>query len=110
MSECIFCQINEGLLPADIVYEDEHCIAFRDKFPKAPWHVLVVPRKHLVNLDDLGEEDKELIGHIMLTIPVIAREQGVEAYRTVTNTGEAAGQAVFHLHFHLLSGQPLTAL
>lgn len=102
---CIFCQIVHGRSPAQIVYKDEQCIAFHDKYPRAPWHLLVIPRKHLTNLNALkGEEgDKALIGHIMMTIPEIARQQGIDSYRTLTNTGAAAGQAVFHLHFHLTS-------
>ncbi len=108
MSDCIFCKIEQGVIPSDIVYEDEYCLAFRDIQPKAPVHLLVIPRKHVANLDDLGEEDRDLISHIMLTIPRIARQQGLnEGYRTIANTGAGGGQEVFHLHFHILGGGEL---
>lgn len=108
MSDCIFCKIEQGEIPSDFVYEDEHCLAFRDINPKAAVHLLVIPRRHIVNLDGLKAEDRELIGQIMLTIPKIAKQQGLNAgYRTVTNTGKGGGQEVFHLHFHVLGGGPL---
>ncbi|MCY4471575.1 MAG: histidine triad nucleotide-binding protein [Kistimonas sp.] len=110
MDECIFCRIKRGDLPATVVHEDDHCLAFHDKFPRAPTHLLVIPKKHLPDLNALGEEDKALVSHIMLTIPSIARKQGLEAYRMATNIGAAAGQAVFHLHFHILGGGPLSPL
>ncbi|MTI15494.1 histidine triad nucleotide-binding protein [Sansalvadorimonas verongulae] len=111
MTDCIFCKIVQGEIPADVVYEDEHCLAFRDIQPKAPIHLLVIPRKHVVNLDDLKDSDRDLISHMMLTIPRIARQQGLtEGYRTVTNNGKGGGQEVFHLHFHILGGGKLHAL
>ncbi|WP_281646079.1 histidine triad nucleotide-binding protein [Parendozoicomonas sp. Alg238-R29] len=111
MTDCIFCKIQQGDIPADIVYEDEHCLAFRDIQPKAPIHLLVIPRKHVENLDDLVESDKDLVSHMMLTIPKIARQQGLkEGYRTVANTGTGGGQEVFHLHFHILGGGVLHSL
>ena len=111
MSDCIFCKINKGEIPADVVYEDEHCLAFRDIQPKAPIHLLVIPRKHVENLDDLGDGDQELISHMMMTLPRIARQQGLqEGYRVVTNNGVGGGQEVFHLHFHILGGGELNPL
>lgn len=111
MTDCIFCKIQQGEIPAEIVYEDEHCLAFRDIQPKAPIHLLVIPRKHVVNLDDLDDSDRGLISHMMLTIPKIARQQGLtEGYRTVTNNGKGGGQEVFHLHFHILGGGALHSL
>lgn len=105
MSDCIFCRICDGTMPADVVYEDDHCLAFRDIQPKAPVHLLVIPRKHVANLDDLGDDDRELASHMLLTIPRIARQQGLgDGYRTVANTGKDGGQEVFHLHFHILGG------
>ena len=77
MSDCIFCKINRGEIPADVVYEDEHCLAFRDIQPKAPIHLLLIPRKHVENLDDLSEDDRDLMAHMMLVIPQIARQQGL---------------------------------
>ena len=108
MSDCIFCKIEQGDIPADVIYEDEHCLAFRDIQPKAPVHLLVIPRKHVENLDDLSDEDRDLISHMMLTIPRIARQQGLkEGYRTIANTGAGGGQEVFPLHFHILGGGEL---
>ncbi|MCY4471574.1 MAG: histidine triad nucleotide-binding protein [Kistimonas sp.] len=103
--DCIFCQIIQGRSPANIVYRDNLCVAFHDIYPVAPLHLLVVPRKHIANLSGLGAQDKQLMGHMMTTIPCIARQQGVTDYKTTTNTGPGAGQAVFHLHFHLTSRQ-----
>ena len=108
MTDCIFCKILDGGIPADIVYEDEHCLAVRDINPKAPVHLLVIPRKHVESLDGLGEEDRDLVSHMVLTIPRIARQQGLsEGYRTIANTGKGGGQEVFHLHFHILGGGEL---
>ena len=104
MTDCIFCKIAAGELPAQVVFEDEHLIAFNDIDPKADTHVLVIPKKHIVNLDDLKEGDEEVISHIMFTIPKIAKQLGLEGYRTITNTGEKGGQVVFHMHFHILGG------
>ena len=105
MSDCIFCKICDGAIPADVVYEDDHCLAFRDIQPKAPVHLLVIPRKHVESLDDLGDDERELASHMLLTIPRIARQQGLDGgYRTVANTGKGGGQEVFHLHFHILGG------
>ncbi len=111
MSDCLFCKIKNSEIPADVVYEDEHCLAFRDIQPKAAVHLLVIPRKHVENLDDLTDDDSEMISHIMLTIPRIARQQGlVEGYRTVTNNGAMSGQEVYHLHFHILGGGKINPL
>lgn len=105
MAECIFCQIAAGEAAADIVYQDEQIIAFRDIQPKAPVHLLVIPRRHIENLFDLGPDDQKLMAHLMLCIPKIAKQQGLEAgFRTVTNSGKAGGQEVWHMHFHLMGG------
>ena len=102
----IFKRILDGEIPADIVYEDEHCLAFRDVSPQAPTHVLVIPRKEIVSLAELTEEDRTLVGHLMMTIQRIASElQLGDGYRVVTNIGEKAGQSVPHLHFHILGGR-----
>ncbi|MCL6414973.1 histidine triad nucleotide-binding protein [Aestuariirhabdus sp. Z084] len=108
MSDCLFCKISAGDIAADIVYQDDDCVAFRDISPKAPVHLLVIPHKHIENLYDLREEDAALMSRILLTLPKIARQQGLDqGFRTVTNTGTGGGQEVFHLHFHLLGGGSL---
>lgn len=105
----IFKKIIDGEIPADIVYEDEHCLAFRDIAPQAPTHVLVIPRKEIRNLDELADDDQALIGHLMMAIQKIARQLGInEGYRVISNCGESAGQTVHHLHFHILAGREMT--
>ena len=111
MADCIFCKIAQGEISSTKVYEDDRVLAFRDLDPQAPEHVLVIPKKHIVNVLGLAAEDKELAGHILSeAVPEIARSLGVDAggFRLVTNTGADGGQTVGHLHFHLLGGRPLT--
>ena len=109
MSDCIFCKIVRGEIPSDKVRENDDLVAFQDLNPAAPVHLLVVPRRHIVSLDEAREEDRLLLGRILLTIPELAREQGVGgAYRVVNNCGASAGQSVFHIHFHLLGGRDLS--
>lgn len=106
MTETLFTKIINRELPADIVYEDEHCIAIKDIAPKAPVHLLVIPRKPIARLVDASEEDKALLGHVMLAAGEIARQAGVdEAFRLIVNNGAKAGQTVFHLHLHILGGK-----
>ena len=108
MPKTIFKQIIDKEIPAQIVYEDDECLAFRDVAPQAPTHVLVVPKKEIASLDELTDGDAELIAHIYLVIRDLARELGLEAgYRVVVNCGRDGGQSVDHLHFHLLGGRPL---
>jgi len=107
MSDCLFCKIAAGELPANVVHEDEHIIAFHDIDPKADTHVLVIPKKHIVNLDDLTANDEAVMSHLMFSIPKIAKDLGLEGYRTITNTGSLGGQVVFHMHFHILGGGQL---
>lgn len=104
---CVFCRIVNKEIPSNIVYEDEKVMAFHDINPQAPYHILVVPKKHVSTLLDLTEEDKELIGHIYLTIKKIAQDLGFaeRGYRVVVNCKEEAGQTVFHVHFHVLAGR-----
>ena len=104
---CLFCRIVRGEIPATLVTQDEHCIAFRDINPQAPTHVLVVPREHVASLDEAT--DPALVGRLALLAAEIARREGIAArgYRTVINTNADAGQTVFHLHLHLLGGRPL---
>ncbi|MDP1519926.1 histidine triad nucleotide-binding protein [Porticoccus litoralis] len=104
--ETLFTRIINREIPADIVYEDEHCIAIRDIAPKAPTHLLVIPRKPIPRLVDASPEDKAILGHLMLTVGDIARQAGVEeAFRVVVNNGAGAGQTVFHLHLHILGNK-----
>lgn len=103
----IFAKVINREIPAQIVYEDELCLAFRDINPQAPTHVLVIPKKEIPRLVDAQEPDQALLGHLMLAVGRIARELGVQdAYRVVVNNGADAGQSVFHLHLHLLAGRP----
>ena len=106
----IFARIIQGEIPARKVYEDEHVVAFHDVSPQAPVHVLVVPRKPLVNIASAGPEDAELLGRCLLAAAEVARLLGLEedGYRVVTNIGRDGGQSVFHLHLHVLGGRPLT--
>ncbi|QGG79311.1 HIT domain-containing protein [Litorivicinus lipolyticus] len=111
MSDCLFCKLLNGDIPSDRVYEDEHCIAFRDIDPKAPTHLLVIPRKHIASLADVSPADEAIMGHMVTRIPEIARNQGLErGFRTVVNTGPEGGQEVYHIHFHILGGRQMAAL
>lgn len=109
MEECVFCKIINKEIPADIVYEDEEIIAFKDIQPAAPIHILVIPKKHIPSLAYLTEEDELLIGKIYTVINKVAEGQGVKekGYRVIVNCGEDGGQEVGHLHFHLLAGKKL---
>ncbi|NVJ59006.1 MAG: histidine triad nucleotide-binding protein [Gammaproteobacteria bacterium] len=108
MSDCLFCKIIAGDIPSKQVYEDDHLVVFHDIAPKAPTHVLVVPRKHIATLNDADNSDHDLFGHIALTIPKIAKQLGLtDGYRTVLNTDKGGGQEVFHIHFHILGGGPM---
>lgn len=106
---CIFCKIINKEIPADIVYQDDEIIAFKDIAPVAPVHLLIIPKKHISPADDLELKDKELIGQLFLIAQKIAKEQGVSetGYRLVINVGKDAGQTVEHLHLHLLGGEKL---
>ena len=106
MSETIFQKIIDKELPADIVYEDESCLAFKDINPVAPIHILIIPKKRIDKISDSNTEDKELLGHLFLVAGNIARELGIEdAFRLVVNNGAGAQQTVFHLHVHLIAGR-----
>jgi histidine triad (HIT) family protein len=108
MSKTIFKRIIDREIPADIIYEDDRCLAFRDVSPQAPTHVLVVPKKEIANLEALSDEDAALVGHITLVIRNLARKLGLKnGYRVVANCGPDGGQSVDHLHFHLLGGRQL---
>lgn len=105
----IFSKIIKREIPADIVYEDEHCLAFRDINPQAPTHVLLIPKKAIARLIDAAPEDEALLGHLVLAANNVARQLGVgDAFRLVINSGAEAGQSVFHLHLHILGGRHMT--
>jgi histidine triad (HIT) family protein len=104
----VFKRIIDREIPADIVYEDDLCLAFRDINPQAPTHVIVIPKKEIPTVDDIAEEDQSLVGHLLLVIRKMAAELGLkDGYRVVANCGRDAGQEVMHLHLHLLGGRRL---
>jgi histidine triad (HIT) family protein len=108
MQDTIFGKIARGEARAEIVYEDEVALAFHDVNPHAPTHILVIPRKPIERLSAAEEEDGALLGHLMLVANRVAAAAGLEDYRLVVNNGAGAGQAVFHLHLHVLGGRPLS--
>ena len=106
MAETLFQKIIDRQIPADIVYEDELCLAFKDINPQAPTHILLVPKKVIAKLSDAEPGDQELLGHMMLKVGTITEQLGIQdAFRIVVNNGEGAQQTVFHLHIHILSGR-----
>ncbi|MGR9051387.1 MAG: histidine triad nucleotide-binding protein [Gammaproteobacteria bacterium] len=107
MTDCLFCKMVAGTITPDVVYEDEKVLAFKDIDPKAPVHLLIIPKTHVATLNDL--EDPSLAGHLLLKVAELARQQGLSenGYRTVVNCNEHGGQAVFHLHLHLLGGRQM---
>ena len=104
---CLFCKIIDKEIPAKIVYEDEHVLAFEDLNPQAPVHILIIPKKHISTSLDIEEEDNELIGRMSCAANAIAKEKGIaeRGFRTVMNCNKDAGQTVFHIHLHLLGGR-----
>jgi histidine triad (HIT) family protein len=109
MADCLFCKIVRREIPATLVYEDERVVAFNDINPQAPTHVLVVPKRHIETLNELGTEDDRLVGELVRRAAAIAGERGLSpgGYRTVFNTNRDAGQTVFHIHLHLLGGRAM---
>ena len=107
--DCLFCKIADKTIPADIVYEDDRVVAFRDVAPQAPTHILVIPRQHISTLNDLNENNKELIGHIIYVAKTIAAAEGLaeDGYRVTMNCNSHGGQTVFHIHLHLLGGRQM---
>jgi histidine triad (HIT) family protein len=108
--KCLFCRIGRGEVPAEIVHDDELILAFRDINPKAPTHILLIPRRHVASAAELTEEDGDMLGRLFATAAQLARGAGVaeRGFRLVTNSGPAAGQSVDHLHFHLLGGRSMS--
>lgn len=107
MSNCIFCKILSKEIPSNIFYEDDLCIAFDDINPQAPVHVLIVPREHIPTFNDLGEDNKELIGHLCMVVSKVVEIKKIKdpGYRIVINCNTAGGQMVYHLHVHVLGGR-----
>jgi len=107
MSDCLFCKIAAGEIPAEIVYEDDDVIAFNDISPQAPVHILLVPKKHIASTEYLDESNTDLIGKLVLAASKKAKKLNLDGYRLVMNCNEIAGQSVFHIHCHLLAGRPM---
>lgn len=101
---CVFCEIINGNIPSQKVYEDDMCLAFKDLNPQAPVHVLVVPKIHIESMNEINEENSKYVSHIFEKVPQIAKSMGIDSYRLITNCGSDAGQTVMHLHFHILGG------
>lgn len=112
MSDCLFCRIVAGEIPAQKVYEDDQILAFKDIRPVQPVHVLIIPKRHIATLAEVTEADAPLLGHLFAKLPGIAAGQGATAgFRTIVNTGRVGGQEVYHLHVHIIGGgAPLPAM
>ena len=108
MTDCLFCRIVAGEIPAEIVYEDEQILVFKDINPRSAVHLLAIPKIHLTSLEEITSEHQMLIGHIMVQLPHLARAQGLpDGFRAIINSGPGGGQEVGHLHVHLLGGEGL---
>ena len=107
MTDCLFCKIAAGEIAAELVFKNDSVVAFRDINPQAPTHILVIPRKHIATINDIGQDDSSLVGELYLVAAELARKEGFadEGYRVVMNCNEGAGQTVFHIHLHLLGGR-----
>lgn len=107
MENCLFCKIICGELPADKIFEDEFCLAFRDINPQAPTHILIIPKEHIVSLAKIKDDQKEILGHLLIVAAKLAKQEGIieKGFRTVINTNVEAGQTVFHIHVHILGGR-----
>ena len=110
MADCIFDRIARGEIPSTVVYQDDTVMAFRDIHPKAPVHVLIIPKKHITSMMEITKEDVPIIGHMMEVAGIVGRQEGLKAYKLVINNGKDAGQEVMHLHMHLLGGRHVSGL
>lgn len=108
MSDCLFCRIVNGDIPANKVYEDDKCLAFYDIDPQAPTHFLVIPKTHIPSVSQVNGTNADVVAHIFAVIAKVTKDLGMESYRVVSNIGAAAGQSVFHMHFHVLGGRDMT--
>jgi histidine triad (HIT) family protein len=110
MSDCLFCRIVEKKIPAKVVHEDDQILAFDDINPQAPVHTLVIPKRHVASVQDLGESDQVLLARLLLACTKVATNKGLAdpGFRLVANTGRDGGQTVFHLHFHVMGGRHMT--
>jgi len=110
MSDCLFCKIRDGEIPGDIIYENDDVLAFNDVNPQAPVHVLIIPKQHIATINYIEDSDEQLIGKLFSAAKTIAQQKGVsdEGYRLVANCNEKAGQTVFHIHVHLMTGRDMT--
>lgn len=105
MSDCIFCKIIDGDIPSTTVYEDDTIMVFKDIYPKAPVHLLMIPKQHIASLAEVNESHSELLGYMMTKVPQIAQQAGcLKGFRTIINTGADGGQEVYHIHIHILGG------
>ncbi|MDF0676827.1 MAG: histidine triad nucleotide-binding protein [Nitrospira sp.] len=107
MSDCLFCRVVTKTIPAKVVHEDDQTLAFDDIHPQAPVHTLVIPKRHVASIQDLGESDQALLAQLLLTCRKVANDKGLadSGFRLVANTGRNGGQTVFHLHFHVMGGR-----
>lgn len=107
MDDCIFCKIAKKEIKSQIVYEDDICLAFKDISPQAPFHVLLIPKKHIESINEITDDDLNIVSHLLKKISNIANNLGIQSYRVVSNVGTEAGQSVFHLHFHIIGGRKM---
>ncbi len=110
MTDCLFCKIVKGDIPTDKIFEDDKVLAFNDINAQAPTHILIIPKKHIATMNDIEDEDINIVGRLMIVAANIAKEQGFAdaGYRTVMNCNQEGGQAVYHIHLHLLGGRQMT--
>lgn len=110
MSDCLFCKIRAGDIPADIVFEDDDVLAFNDVNPQAPVHILIIPKRHISTVNDIEDADEAIMGKLFSVAKTLASQQGIadDGYRLVVNCNEKAGQTVFHIHMHLMGGRNMT--
>lgn len=108
--DCLFCKIVHGDIPASLVFESEDLLAFRDIQPQAPTHILIIPKKHIATVNDITDSEEQLVGRMVLAAKAIAQDEGLEkaGYRLVFNVNSGGGQAVYHIHLHLLGGRQMT--